>query len=990
MSCPLTATGVFKRMSGLWLPDSQRSLFGAIDPEFIKKESSPLIAQVGGGEAGQAPSESARILFWGGSGCKMCDLNFGSVAIGTGCANAGKVVLMTSPKDDFSEGYFVAVEAIAEQMPVDSLTNGTTLSFGGIFRSHSRPGYSSSRTYTQAHVAAAISEPTTYINYPWPSANIIDYPLNSGGTYADRVQSTLGNLFGSGGSFGPQNAQGLYLMYRGANQADPVNDGTHVLTFTKYIVTCGTVSEGSQNETSKRALWTGIDGSQQDKSSIWIGIGEGYIKTGLGRAVFMPSMPISELKQDQWRQGETYWKVEATPGTLVSITPLLFQFALVYRGQTQQTAGLAALSAYGMNVLGTAVTEAPKSRALRSTLVKSPLGLIWKDYVFPGINADHTTKASRWPETVWPFEQPSQSVALSIGAAKEKPTSLSIKFETETKITSTYNSPAINAIVTKEILDKPIATIGTNSVRDEEGRIGRDLSSWYGQIQTATDYAQVPQRSVWQGVLDVEIQRLEQVKASTGSAFGLIQVQAPYIDNGLYWFGSSTQSAPWFTNRTDDYTFSVESIRPDTNSKAFWDGEYTATNVMPDGTQTAGDYFYASPDRSGDIVEAVPTMSLPMIANRSIATSPVVLWNSRDESGLGGGTVVPVNNYSYGLPATAPYEQQIGSLIRTTVFGGTGPNAFDPSWNKTLVGFGGWQTVSATHSATSKKLSVDVVQQRTQSLNQTVLVDTARGEGWVQKGEPGSNNNPSNFYFTGFPTPQSEFYKADFSRLDDVNERLCSVAKMSLIKSCKWIPKKTQMFCLLKRYTDFGGSQFSLPGGWGYYGGTVPDKDVLQMLDQYSSAFRGQNAPSGGEVFIVLRRSWQIELTIATGDPTYTPCQVIADNLQRYNGFIADNYGSPTCVRTSFSGTRQVKFTVSFDIDEAEEVTHKMNHESTSAIKLPMTEQQFTNFEDGQEISLNVSEHNFSAGYSVRPWGYYQGVDNIQARQDTIAKIKLN
>lgn len=971
MSCDLKATGAFKRMSGLWLPDSQRSLFGQIDPVFRKKEALPRIEQVGGGEAGQAPSESARILFWGNDhGCKMCDMNFASVAIGTGCANAGKIVLTTSPKDDFSEGYFVAVEAIAEQVTVDALTSGM-YGYSGTYNTYgNKPGYSSDRAYLRKYDADAIDEPTTYIESMWPSANVIDYPVNWGrdsynlggieyGTYATSAVSTMPNLAG----YFTAGIGNLSAMYGGGKESDPINDGSQVLTFTKYTVTCGTVDGGSLNTISTRAVWSGIDVSSAERSSIWIGIGDGYIKTGLGRYVFMPSMSISQLKQDQWRQGETYWKANATPGTLVDVPWVEQVYANILKRGPQRTAGLAAMSASGMNVLGTAVTEAPKSRALRSTLVTSPLGLIWKDYVFAGINADHTTKATKWPETVWPMEQPSQSVALSIGAAKQTPISMTVKFETETKITTSYNTDAINALVTGDMIDKPLAGIGVNVVEDETGRIGRDfVGNFFVEGITAVNYRDTPQRAEWEGVFDYELQRIEDTKSPRQNDFATSAL--PYIDNGSSWYGNSTQSKFWKTMKTDDYTFTVESIRPRTNAKAFWDGEFTATNVMPDGTATAGDFFYASPDRSGDVVESLPTMRLPAIANRSIAETQASMWFVNGQS-MWFPITAPVNSYASGIPSIAPYLEQ-----------------FDQNGSIKLIGFGGWTDVSATHSATPTKFSVDVVAQRMQTVRQSCPFQTAVDEGWMQ---------PSGV-FTGYPAPRSEFYKADYSRLDDLNQRLCSVAKMAMIKSCRWIPKQTQMFCLLKRgSSDYSWNPYALPGGWGYYGGTVPDKDVLQMLDQYSSAYRGRNDPAGGSVLVVLRRSWQIELTIVTGNPTCTPCEVIADNLQRYNGFVSGYYSwDRSFVSTTFNGTRQVKFTVSFDVDEAEEVTHRMNHEAFESVVFPMTEQQFTDFESGQEMSFKVSDHSPWATSSTRVWGNYQGVAPMYARQETTAKIKLN
>jgi hypothetical protein len=988
MSCDLIANGAFKRMSGLWLPSDARDYYTRNqyiqhDRIFRKKEALPVIEQVGGGEAGQAPSESARILFWGNDhGCKMCDMNFASVAIGVGCANAGKIVLTTSPKDDFSEGYFVAVEAIAEQVTVDALTSGTWGYSGSYFTYGSMPGYATDRAYKREYTAAAINESSTYINTPWPSANIIDYAVNFQGyippqyslyysTYAENAISTMPNLAG----YYIDRISTLGRMRGGGNGTQ--NDGSQKLTFTKYTVTCGTVSGGSNSTLSTRAVWSGLDVNSRERSSIWIGIAEGFIKTGLGRHVFMPSMPISQLKQDQWRQGETYWKVDATPGTLVVVDAAA-------TATTQLTAGLSALSAYGMKCLGTAVTQSPKSRSLRSSLVSSPLGLVWgNNLVFPGINEAHTTKASKWPETVWPMEQPEQPVSLSIGAAKAKPTSLTVKFQTTTNVTGSYNSPETDAVITTDLLDKPIATIQPIVVDDETGRIGRNfVGNFFAEGITAINYRETPQRTEWQGVFDYELQRIEDTKTPRPNDF---QTSAlPYIDNGNYWYSNSDQTQQWKTRKTDEHSFTVESIQPHINPKAFWDGEYTVTNTTPDGTQSAEDFFYASPDRSADVLEAVPTMSLPAFANRSVADSKAYLWN-KPNNFLYNFTraTYPISDLSQNIPSLAPYEENNGVVIRTA----SGALDIDPSFQKQFIGFGGWDDVSATHNVSATKFSVDVVKQRTQMMRQVVLFSTAVAEGWAAYSSPTSLVGP----FNGYPTPKSEFYKADYSRLDDLNERLCSVAKLAMIKSCRWIPKQTQMFCLLRRYQASGDARYlySLPGGWGYYGGVVPDKDVLDMLDQYSTTNRGKVEPSGGEVLVILRRTWQIELTIVSGNPTYTPCEVIADNLQRYNAILSSNYGGPVLAQTTFVGTRQVKFTVSFDIDQAESVTHKMNHESSSSVAFPMTEQQFTDFENGQEMSFPVAYGGYF-GSESRYWGSYQGGWGVYARQATTAKIKLN
>jgi hypothetical protein len=381
-------------MSGLWLPSDARTpsnanLYYEHDRFFRKQESPHVIEQVGGGRAGQAPTESARILFWGDDNrCRMCDLNFASVKVHPGCANAGKVVLSVSRYEDFQDGYFVAIEAIPEQFVVDALTSfGSSLPYintqeiwsntqNNIF-GKVRPGYSTNRYYRRLKGDnSQISEPTNYVNYAWPSANVVDYPVNynfygvTNSDYAIDASQTMPNI--GVGFWNPT----FNLLTKDGGGSQFTNDGTQVLTFMKYKVTCGTVANGSPNTMHTRELWTGIAGEDSNiDPQLWIGIGEEYIKTGFGRRTFMPEMSVSHDVQDQWTQGETYWKVDAIKGTLVDVTWRDYSTGETYK---QRSAGLGAISASGMQVLATDVMESPKYRYQRASLVTSAQGLIWR------------------------------------------------------------------------------------------------------------------------------------------------------------------------------------------------------------------------------------------------------------------------------------------------------------------------------------------------------------------------------------------------------------------------------------------------------------------------------------------------------------------------------------------------------------------------------------------------------------------------------------
>jgi len=562
----------------------------------------------------------------------------------------------------------------------------------------------------------------------------------------------------------------------------------------------------------------------------------------------------------------------------------------------------------------------------------------------------------RCPETSWPFKQDdAQPVSISVGAPKARPSQLVVRFSTTTTKTQSFDSPEINNVVTTELLEKPVAIITNYQTEDESGSIGRVFPGYYSNSNTfgpniPRDFTKKPESDPWQGVFDFELNRLQGI-AGTDKAFD---------DFGTYWYGTSDQSRPWKTFKADGLSFFIENIGP---GKTFFDGTYTATNVMPDGTKSSPDLFYAEPDRSGDVLEAVPTLELPGFALRDIAPYKVNLYNVKNSSD------------PYGSNSTS--WQTVNSYARLSFMSPAIERHTPSAETKTKYGFTWWEDVSTSYTITSKTVSVDVVAAKTQTLQQAVTTETAASQGyWTFPTGPA----------TGFPEPVSEFYKADYSRLDDYNRRLAGAAEISVIKSCKWNPKKTQMFCTLRRYVR-NQNPYESSAPLDFYGGTVSDADKLDMLDTSfyeGSEPRQRSDPVGGVLTIILRRTWQIELTIAKAKPTYTPCTVLADNLQKYIGW----YGttgvySDIWVETQFWGTRQVKFGFKFDIDQAETIVHRMNHEHTEVMKLALSEEQFLNLEAGGEIEMPINQHR------ARGWSSQQGINSIYASQSTTVRFKL-
>jgi hypothetical protein len=924
MARGLQAAGYFKRMSGSWLPETDRFLYEKNDKIFVKRAEWPAYEQVGGGEPGSAPEESARILFWNGV-CRLCDINLVSVQVRTGMANTGKLVLTMSRDDQFQEGWFVAVESIVSQVTVPLLTR---MQDG---RRH--VSYRDGRQFTLRFDAPPIAEDDTFIRWKMPSVNAIGVSEESwqDHSYVGENAFDLINLLSYTYYYNYGNANGKWAT----EQQLPVGSEPRQFTARLHKITCGTVSEGSRNTISSQSVWTGIISDIYPPSAdLWIGLGDNFVRAGLNRHVFLPPMPLTHLQRDRLQPPNRFWKVDAIPGEILTVKN---QWGAV---RSRSTAGIAAIGAVGTLVLGTRVTESPKARTQRASLVTSAQGLIWSDGVLPGINADHRKKAARTPETVFPFDQPQQSRAISVGAAKAVPASLTATFtSTATKedINFTSGASSSTAIEMSNDLLKPRVRVRQHIVADETGRIGRNFTGWAGFVgaNAAEEYVQVPQKEPWVGLLDndLEIMRTKPFPESIIAGAG-------------FWYGGSNQTRQWATFKTNDYTLDVESLKD--LPYAVSDGTYVGTNVMPDGSPSSFDLFYAAPEL-GEIA-SVPTLSEPVVLNPDLPTYAHYYASSllRPPGGWGDFYVDPVFAWANNLPFLHAKTEVFGELLRGSGFGGPVFIAIDPDHHdfeyrvdgysylsgRAVADVAGWAYKATSSTNTATKLSAQATFVAERVLKQTFEAAQA------------ANNTH----------PRSEFYKADPSQFDDYMSRLCEAARVTVVKSCRWIPKQTQMFMSIDRGAYVIGN--GIPGGWGNYTGTVPDEDKLEMLDQYRQALptRSESEPTGGSIDVFLRRTWQIEATVATGSPTYIPLEVISDELQTSTSYTDTRYGGNVYATTSFVGTRTAKCGVEFDIEDAETITHAMSHEQLWVRRFSFTELEWERLEAGDPVEKSVDD----------------------------------
>lgn len=919
MSRRLTATGAFKRMSGDWMPASDRFLYENNDKIFAKRTGSTDYEQVGGGGPGDAPAESARILFWNGK-CRMCDLNLVTVRVRTGMANTGKLVLTMSRDENFQEGWFVAVESVMSQIDIPLLT----LRDDGVLRK----AYSEERIHTRRFEQDPIAEDATFINWPLPSLNLITVPDTEywGIGHVDNVFDRMDNL--------------IFQSYAGYTSATdrslPAASEPQQFTARFHRVSCGTVLEGDRNTISTQSVWTGIVADNYPPGAdMWIGLGDNFVRAGLNRRLFLPPMQLTHLERDRLQSPNRYWKVDAIPGDILTVKD---QFGST---RSRSTSGIAASSATGTRVIGTHVTESPKARNMRSTLVTSPEGLIWSGgAVLPGINEEHTNKAIKTPATVFPFDQPQQSTELSVGAEKATPASLTVSFTTTAsrRIFNYSNYTESNEPLppTSDYL-KPAVRVRQRFVEDETGRIGRSFNGW--DVAT-TDYTEVPQNEPWIGVFDEEIELMQSTPDSN-------------IFNASFYYGGSDQTQNWLTRKIDDYNISIESLSD--LPYEVMRGVYVGTNVMPDGTPSSLDMFYAAPEIPE--ISATPTLSQPLVLSpiapgqtgyNSYYDATLVRRNQYDGGGGGVGVgsefVDSVFSFAGGIPFLYAHRQVIGAWQGTGGFIGYTVLEFNPGYQNTeyktdsfdsyyglfLRDIAGWRRMAESHSNTATKLSSQLTFSAVRTLTQGIP----------------SGQDPSS------ATPQSEFYKASPSQFDDYMTRLCEASRITVVKSCRWIPKQTQMFISIDR--EDWSTAAAIPGGWGYYGGTVPEEDRLEMLDQYESTGRFKGEPKGGVISFVIRRTWQIELILASGAATYTPMEVVSDDLQTVTQYADTRFGGFVGASVSFIGTRQATCGVEFDLESAETVTHLMSHQQTTHQTLTFTELEWERLEAGEAVEKSV------------------------------------
>jgi hypothetical protein len=908
MARDLEAAGYFKRMSGSWLPETDRFLYQANDKIFVKRTAWPAYEQVGGGEPGNAPAESARILFWNGT-CRVCDLNLVKVYVRSGMANTGKLVLTMSQDDSFQEGWFVAIESIVSQMTIPLLTledNATV-----------RASYVDARLHTRRFDQAPIAEDNSFINWPFPSLNVI-------GLAEEDWQDHF--YFRTNEYDYINSLDGFYGNYPKATDRRLKADAeAHQFTARVHKLTCGTVSSGSRTTISTQSVWTGIIRETDPPSGeMWLGLGDNFVRAGLNRHVFLPPMPLTHLQRDRLQPPNRFWKVEAIPGEILTVN---HQFGPV---RSRLTSGIAAIRASGTLVLGTHVTESPKDRSRRSSLVTSSQGLIWGGGVLPGINAEHTRKASFAPTTVFPFDQPQQPRALAIGASKARPASLTATFTT----TATKRSSGIyggefppEPIPVSSDYLKPKARVRQNKIVDESGRIGRLFNGW---DVGSTDFTEVPQNEPWVGFYDTE---LEYMQANP--------YPSSIITGAGFWYGGSDQTQRWKTAKADSYYFDIEKLSD--LPYVTLSGTYVGTNVMPDGTPSAPDMFYAAPELPE--LTSVPTLLEPLVSQPSESIGSYYDSTITKPQGYGDHFVDSVFSYAENIPFLYASHQRIGQWkARNTFFNTT--YEFDPDYRSTdyrtdsydryrgmyIRDIAGWRRKDESHTNTSTKLSAQLTFSTERYEVQAVAV----------------NQNPSD------ATPQSDFLEASTSQFDDYMTRLCAASRITVVKSCRWIPKQTQMFMTINRetYHPSGGR----PNGWGYYGGEVPEEDRLEMLDQYRPNPRAQVEPTGGTISFYIRRTWQIELVLASGAAAYTPMEVISDNVTSRVGYGSGDarYGGQINAYVTFTGTRTAKCGVEFDLESAETTTHLMNHQQTVLKSFYFTELEWERLEAGEAIEKDI------------------------------------
>jgi hypothetical protein len=977
MDYKLTAKGAFKPRSGSWLPTTNGWRYYTHHQSFIKYRtySAGLYGDandwylVGGGSAGMRPNDEADVLFWWQSSqsssfanrCTICDPNVAwlyvtlryptsltDYNIGNGPC-IGKLIFSVCMDGDFSEGFFVSLEAIPMQIAVDELTyrdfgnSPRTVYPYKEWQNTRRHGYSTPRKYVLTDSQQAISEPTSYITTKWPGTNEMSIPVrdfgysisdaSAGGTLGyEHLSKLAGNTLG-------RIYDGYTWFYTGQYQnvyaEKQWNTGQQVLTFVNYEIECGTILSGTRSTLSKRLIWQPIDDGSYSQQ-MWLGVGEQFARAGIGREIFLPKMPIDHPRaSSRWEKARKHWKVESqnTGGASVQILDNLYS--------TSETAGLSASGADAMHAVSMNATESHKSMSRRSTLAASHEDLIWKHGVIHGIDADHTRKALVSPKTIWPMEQPQQAVALAVGGAASEAKTLTVTFETATTLPDPWYETSQSVLEwCRDRIARPIAYAGNaDAMQDETGRVGNAYSGIYDGSNVTT-YRSVPQNAPFQGVFDYTVQFFD---------------NGGIPENSLYWFGASDQSVTWSTTTVDYFWLNVQSLRPEKHPQICLDGTYTLTNSMPyGGGQSAEGAFSCTIENAGDEVQGWPQLELPHFIFST--RSP----NSNLSSGF---DILSAVNFVANIRPIAYAGKQVGKVTGGLgAFGGLAQYVFDGSYSATYGKWLNWETTLYEVSNTETKLKTTVECSNSAKLDRCFQPFYASSN-WEPPDETSGDQYPK------------------IEQLDDVIARKCQRYKCRAVKSVKWIPKMTQVFATFVRQPNYNSTQ-----EYDFYGGQKPDSEKLTMIEKYAPAVRyGPIGTRGGRILVTIRKSWLCECVVASGSPTYSGAEVISENTVKYSAPGA--YGITLGAR--YVGTRKVRYSVEWDIESAQTKTHTFAHEQCVDYAFNVTEAQFVALEEGNEITITGQvERPLGGDRSDEDLGIY-GIPGYKSDTTTV-RIRLS
>lgn len=909
--CVTKAAGHIKRANGDFTPASGVDFYAA-DELFLKTRPVDSVRMIGGGAPGAQPAEQGRFLF---GPCRPCDVDLCIADVSTFCplrkevfeyglavGSVGRAIVKVSRSPSFDSGYYAQLEAVAtplqipERPPRVSMY-GTTL-----------PDF----LYDLRLSDSPVNDSNSYVTAAWPSLFEVSsgmdfFPARFSPEFGFWVPpiSIPGSLFGSSFFFG----QGLSSL-RG-----------RALTFLTYRVSVGEFAGTSFSPYKTQSTWAScldlvaaFSGSTSPSvAKLWLGFGESSICAGLS-SYCVVRHALSSGTINEWRTADKYYAGDALPGVPTEITITQPEWYLTTAGNgPYQSAGLGILSAQGWSVDAKKVMLSPKASASRSSLVTSAQDLLWAGGVFSGANAAHSRRAMVGYSTPWPFNQPEHSSAISAGSQAASATKLRVAFECNptnaTLLFSTDNGlvqPPFNADPT--LFLKPHAIVHSNpSVLDEAG-------------QYSATVKQRPQNSPFAGVFDVEDNFVESL-----SQFDIISYGSP---------------ATWETKKFDSYRLEIEPITFETKPHLFFHGSFDLENKMPNGDQSFSDVFSCTKQNDGPTLQAVPSTQWPFftaVSGENNWTTKTSATGSQESQEFGGGA--RVEQAAAGLPRIVPKSQVIGrrggGLGTTQFIVETGvsyvyENTTGFPYYGALPGAAGWEAVQYSYDATATGTKTTIEATRTQEIQRYYSI-----------------NAPS----TTPPAP-SEFRIADPTRLDDAMQRACDATRWSVVKSCKWIPKQTQIFSYLRRNSQQAGFG-SATAQWPFYGGDVAGDDQPQLLDQSSVAQNQFLNPGGASLFIAMRRTWEIEAEVAHGTLDYTPAEIVSDSPS-VRGPIAEmqNVSTPLGVRWVWENTRRVRYSVEFNTDNCETVTHKTNQEAWWRTRIELSEAETQQLENGQELEI--------------------------------------